>query len=764
MSDVSLVFALLAKDAASAVIDKVGGKLSGVGKAMVAAGAAIATGAFTGAKALFELGAEFDDAYDTIRTTTGKTGQALDALKDDFRAVVATVPTDFATAGQAIAELNQRTGATGPALQDLTARMLELSRLTGTELSANIAGITRVFGDWSISTNKQGGAMDAMFRASQATGASVTSLAEKVVQFGAPLRQLGFSFEQSVALLGKFEKEGVNTEIVLGAMRKGLAKFAKAGEDPAKALAAVELQIKKAGSAAQANKIAIEVFGAKAGPDMAAAVREGRFELGALFQTVTNGSDTIMKASSDTMDFSERWQIFKNNVLLKLEPLATKLFDAIGDGARRLIPAFQKASEFVQTTFIPAMRDLAAWFAEKFGPAARAVAELVRHLAVEGFGVAVDAVRVLAPLLAVLGGILINVVVPALTSVVSWIDENRKAIVIIAGVITAVFIPHWIALAVASTVNAAKVAAAFLVTKAGAIAAAAVHSFNILVMIGSWVILGVQSLIQAARVAAAWFIAMGPVGWLIGVIVALVALIIMNWDRIRQITEDVWGAVWGFIKMVGEAIWVLIQDKVQAILTVWNFLGELPVRIAAWLLKAHQWVSQRLGDIVRFFLDLPGRIVGGLGDLGSLLVDAGERIVMGLIRGIGNLAGKVWAKVTEIANGAMRAIQNALAIFSPSRRMQWVGEMVGRGLLAGLERMTGPVADAADQLGHSAMVTVPGPAMATAGAGTGRLGGAAGGVTSIEIRSGGSRLDDLLVELLKGAIRKRGGDPGVLGP
>jgi hypothetical protein len=38
-----------------------------------------------------------------------------------------------------------------------------------------------------------------------------------------------------------------------------------------------------------------------------------------------------------------------------------------------------------------------------------------------------------------------------------------------------------------------------------------------------------------------------------------------------------------------------------------------------------------------------------------------------------------------------------------------------------------------------------------------RMGGG-GGKTVIEIKSGGSRLDDLLVELLRKAIRVRGGD------
>lgn len=726
VSDVSLVFALLAKDAASAVIDKVGGKLSGVGKVMVAAGTAIAGAAFAGGKALLDLGAEFDDAYDRIRVTTGKTGEALASLKDDFRAVVADVPTDFASASTAIAELNQRTGATGPVLQDLAARMLELSRLTGTDLSANIAGMTRIFGDWNISTDKQSGALDAIFRASQATGASVTSLAEKVVQFGAPLRQLGFSFEESIAMLGKFEKEGVNTEIVLGAMRKGLAKFAKAGEDPAKALQTVIDKIKGAGSAAEGNKVALEVFGAKAGPDMAAAIREGRFELGSLFQTVSSGSETIMTASEDTQDFAEKWQIFKNNVLLKLEPIAERVFTALGDVGKRLIPAFQEVSVFVTTRFIPAVRELVAWFVEKFGPAASEVATLVKNLAVGAFGLLVGVIKTITPALQAIGSFLIDKVVPAFTSLVHWINENGKTIVIVAGIIAAVFIPHWIALGVVATVNAAKAVIAFIVMKTEAIISAAIHSAQILIIIGGWIMMGTVALANAARMAIAWLIAMGPIAIIVAAIIALVVLIILNWDTIRNKTVEIWNAIWKAVSDLITKIADWIGDRVRWIVGAWNFLGDLPKKIAGWLGDVLDSVGRKLGEVVQFFRDLPGKILDGLGNLGELLVNAGKDIIMGLLRGIGDFAHKIWEKIKEIAKAAWDAVVDFFSIFSPSHRMQWAGEMIGRGLVRGLDRMSGPVSDAADRLAHSAMVTVPLPAMATLGGSSGasRAGGA----------------------------------------
>lgn len=197
-------------------------------------------------------------------------------------------------------------------------------------------------GDWGIEGDKMSGALDAVFRASQATGPSVDRLSALMVQFGGPMRQLGFSFEETAGLLGKFEKEGVNTELVMGSMRIALGKMARDGEAPVETLRRVMDGIKNAGDAGAANAMALELFGARAGPDMAAAIREGRFEVGDLVDTITNGGESILGAAEDTRSFGEQWEMFKNNILVAIEPIATKVFTAMGDLMASLIPVVEK--------------------------------------------------------------------------------------------------------------------------------------------------------------------------------------------------------------------------------------------------------------------------------------------------------------------------------------------------------------------------------------------------------------------------------------
>lgn len=329
----------------------------GLGAIGVAAGAA--------GVALFKIGEEFDTAYDKIRVGTGATGKQLKRLEGDFKAVVKTVPTDFDSASTAIADLNTRLGLTGKPLQRISRQMLELSRITDTDVRQNVQSLTRLFGDWGIKTRQQADTMDELFRVSQATGIEIADLSQLMVQFGSPLRQLGFDFDTAAVMFAKFEKEGVNIQTLMPGLRFALknlsgatpeltAELKKLGismNDPSKALREIFALIDKAPSDLKANELAFKVFGQRAGPDMAAAIREGRFEYDDLLKTMRKGDDTIRKAGRQTMDFSEHWQKFKNNVMVALEPLATKVFKAIGDEMKTITkiisdPKLSKGEKF----------------------------------------------------------------------------------------------------------------------------------------------------------------------------------------------------------------------------------------------------------------------------------------------------------------------------------------------------------------------------------------------------------------------------------
>lgn len=304
--------------------------LGKAGGALLAAGIAVAATAIVAITSMiWDAGQTLDAAYDRIQTQTGATGERLEALKADFEEVFTSVPASAEDAADAVSILNQRLGLTGPILQDTSTALLELTRLTGGDLMANGEAFTRLIGDWGIANEDTAGTLDKVFVASQNTGAGVDRLMQLMVQFGAPMRQFGFSFEESLGLLGKWEKEGVNTELVMGSLRIAAGEFARQNIPLQQGLQDTFEKIKNAKDGSEALAIAMEVFGARAGPDMAAAIRENRFELGDLVTALNNADGAIMETSESTMDWGERWTLFKNRITAALGPSGMGLMESV---------------------------------------------------------------------------------------------------------------------------------------------------------------------------------------------------------------------------------------------------------------------------------------------------------------------------------------------------------------------------------------------------------------------------------------------------
>jgi phage-related minor tail protein len=350
--------------AADAEVTGWAGKLSGaIGGAAVgiaaAAGAALVGATIAVGKAAWDMGQEYDSALDAIINGTGASGEALDAMGQSVRNLKtssAGLGVSMEQIGATLAEVNTRTGATGSELETLTGRILQFSRLTGTDSVANVQLLTRTMGDWGVGMEDSNQLLDMMYGAGQAFGISVDSLAGKLVQFGAPLRQMGFSLEESAAMLGKWEKEGVNTELVIGSLRIAAGKFAKENIPLQDGLRQTMAAIKGAATESEGLAIAMDVFGARAGPDMAAAIREGRFELDEAIATLQGTQGSLASANVETLGFSERWEMSMAKMADALIPLGSKM-EELGV---RLMPLLVAAIESVIAVITP----LIGWLVE----------------------------------------------------------------------------------------------------------------------------------------------------------------------------------------------------------------------------------------------------------------------------------------------------------------------------------------------------------------------------------------------------------------
>ncbi|NIM21857.1 MAG: phage tail tape measure protein [Candidatus Latescibacteria bacterium] len=309
---------------------------------------------------------QFDKAFATIRRGTGATGSSLAGLQDDFRSVFSQVSESAGQVATAIADLNTRTGQAGQPLRDLTVLALELSRVTGTDVASNVRGLTRVFGDWQIATSDQTGTLDFLFKVSQQTGIGLDRLLTTIVNYGVPLRQLGFGFEEAAALIGKFEKEGVNTEAILGGLKQALGRTLKEGLDPAVEFRKLADAAKESGDSIGFLSRVVQFAGTRAGADLAAAFSEGRFEIEGFLGDLRGSNETIRTAAASSITFAESLARVRNALTIAFEPLgsaiikeAVPLLEGIAEILRDIGEIFSELSPRTQR-FIVTFGALAA--------------------------------------------------------------------------------------------------------------------------------------------------------------------------------------------------------------------------------------------------------------------------------------------------------------------------------------------------------------------------------------------------------------------
>jgi TP901 family phage tail tape measure protein len=295
---------------------------------------------------LFNIGSSFDDAFDQIRVGTGATGPVLEGLQSDMKAVASAVPASFGDVGSVITAFNQKLGLTGAPLQLMSEQVLELSRITKTDLGGNVEAVASVMQNFGVATGDQSGKLDLLFRASQKSGVSVAELSAQMADSGVVLRDVGLTFDQSAAFLATLGKAGVDAGDVMPALSKAMAVAAKNGKDASVVFQETFDKIKNAPNDTEAAGAALDVFGAKAGPKLAAMIREGKLSFEEMQASLANG-DSIIQAGADTQDFAEKLTTLKNKVFLALEPIATKVFTKIGEVVEQLTPKIEELSKFM---------------------------------------------------------------------------------------------------------------------------------------------------------------------------------------------------------------------------------------------------------------------------------------------------------------------------------------------------------------------------------------------------------------------------------
>ncbi|HCW7790344.1 TPA: phage tail tape measure protein [Staphylococcus aureus] len=372
-------------------LTKMGDGLKSIGKGLMIGVTAPVLGIAAASGKAF---AEVDKGLDTVTQATGATGGELKKLQNSFKDVYGNFPEDAETVGGVLGEVNTRLGFTGKELESATESFLKFSHITGSDGVQAVQLITRAMGDAGIEADEYQSVLDMVAKAAQASGISVDTLADSITKYGAPMRAMGFEMKESIALFSQWEKSGVNTEIAFSGLKKAISNWGKAGKDPREEFKKTLAEIERTPDIASATSLAIEAFGAKAGPDLADAIKGGRFSYQEFLKTIEDSQGTVNQTFKDSESGSERFKVAMNKLKLVGADVWASIESAFAPVMEELIKKLSVAVDWFSSLSDGSKRSIVI-----FGSIAAAIGPVVFGLGAFISTVG-NAVTVLAPLLA----------------------------------------------------------------------------------------------------------------------------------------------------------------------------------------------------------------------------------------------------------------------------------------------------------------------------------------------------------------------------
>ncbi|MER6956005.1 hypothetical protein [Streptomyces sp. NPDC000618] len=620
MSDTSLVFNLVTRDNTEAGLSSARERFDSV-----ATGIGATAGAALGVSLVESI--SIDQANDKLAAQLGLTesesarigGVAGDLYADAYGDSMEQVNT---AVGAVMSSIKGMATASSADLEDATAKALNFASAFDIEVDRAVQSVGTLINSGLATDATQ--AFDLITAASQKVPASlredVLDASDEYSQF---FRTLGYSGEQAFALL-------------VDSSSKGAFGIDKAGD------AIKEFTLLSTDLGSGSVQAAYKAIGLNA-HDMANAILTGGDSAQGATQKIIDGllgiDDPAARAAAAVGLFGTPLEdMNKADIPQFLQSLkgASGAMDGFGGAAKRSGDALNDNAAAALTEFKrKAMSELTA-VTGGFLAFAMDNQAVFKPLALTLAGLAGTVLVVKAAMITYSA---VSSVVAAANAAITWSGWGVTATWIR---MNAIGVAAYARIAIGAVASAATTAAAWTgsalvsigtwilaVIRAGAVAA------------GQFLLMAAKAVAWAAVMAAQWLIAMGPVGWVIALLIGLTVLIIAKWDTIKAYTAAAWG--W---------VWAKVQGAVAGILGAVGYLAALPGRVGGWFGRMKDAAVAKGISLANWVRGLPGRILGMLGNLGSLLWNAGGSLISGFINGIMAKLGSVKDAASSIVSAA----------------------------------------------------------------------------------------------------------------
>lgn len=434
--------------AVSSQMKDVSNKLSAVGEKISAVGAGLTKGITA---PILGIGAasvaafkEVDAGLDIIAQKTGASGEALKEMEDVAKNIATTIPTSFEEAGNAVGEVNTRFGLTGEALDSLSTKFIEFAQLNGTQVSTSIDNVQAAMAAFGLQSDQAGNVLDILNKAGQDSGISMDKLATSLLANASALTEMGWDISSAAGFIANLEKNGIDASTAMTGLKKAFQNASKDGISMEDAMKNLQETMKNSESDTESYQAAIELFGAKAGPAIAKALKEGKLSFDQTANSIKGFSDSVSSTFETTKDPIDEFQTNMNKIKLvgadlvnAAAPLITSVMEKMSTVIEKVSNAWNSLSEEQQQMIVKI-----ALIAAAIGPVLSVIGKVISVIGTVGSAIStvVGWIPAISGALSTVGAVIGGTLVPAIGSIIAALAPFLPVIAAVAAAIAGVIL------------------------------------------------------------------------------------------------------------------------------------------------------------------------------------------------------------------------------------------------------------------------------------------------------------------------------------